>query len=86
MDPENKAAKSRIVFAKQKLKAFKVAEKRHYAKIFERLSEELKNEPDEDDNETKDEEETTNGDNSSAVDGNKQEAMDTATSEEKNED
>ena len=86
MDPENKAAKSRIVFAKQKLKAFKVAEKRHYAKIFERLSEELKNEPDEDDNETKDEEETTNGDDSSAVDGNKQEAMDTAPSEEKNED
>lgn len=47
LDPENKAAKSRLLFAQQKLKAYKVAEKRRYVKLFEKLSEELKNLPDE---------------------------------------
>lgn len=47
LDPENKTAKSRLLFAQQKLKAYKVAEKRRYVKLFEKLSEELKSLPDE---------------------------------------
>lgn len=47
LDPENKAAQSRLAFAQQKLKAYKVAEKKRYVKLFEKLSEELKSLPDE---------------------------------------
>ena len=47
LDPENKAAKTQLSLAQKKLKAFKAAEKRRYVKLFEKLSEELKNLPDE---------------------------------------
>ena len=47
LDPENKAAQSRLAFSQQKLKAYKVAEKKRYVKLFEKLSEELKSLPDE---------------------------------------
>lgn len=47
LDPENKAVHTRLAFAQQKLKAYKVAEKRRYVKLFAKLSEELKHLPDE---------------------------------------
>ena len=51
VDPKNKAARTQMSIAKDKLKAFKASEKRRYVKMFEKLSEELnkdrKDEPEE---------------------------------------